>query len=327
QTSPDIDATPTVDTAIATGPLLPDVDSTTINEFAVRELPQSPPEDGTEEPTPFPSPTPLTTEEPLDSLATDGEPRTIIRKNADGFWVVTEATNATDRGVDQVTAQGTVDIVAGLDFADQFTIEESGSDLAAFGLEEPFFQITLANSTETYDIFVGEQNPQQTRYYVRLDDDEDTVYLVVADIVDNVVDFIANPPYVPPPTPTPTATTTPNPFSEVEQTQTAQAIVDATATSLAIPTQEDSVGPALPDGVTEEPAAEATEAADMVETDEPDMIETEDAAMTEEPQAEATEDAEIVATEDAEAAVTDEPQTVETEDVPALELEELPPLE
>ncbi|MEL7237176.1 MAG: DUF4340 domain-containing protein, partial [Chloroflexota bacterium] len=309
QTSTDIDATPTVDTETVTGALLPDVDSTTINEFAIRELPQTPPEDATEEPTALPSPTPVTTEEPLDSLATDGEPRTIMRKNADGFWVITEATNATDRGVDQVTAQGTVDIVASLDFADQFAISESGADLAAFGLEEPLYQITLANSTETFNVLLGEKNPAGTRYYVQLDGDADTVYLVVSDILDNVVGYIENPPYVPPPTPTPTATATPNPFSEVEQTQTAQAIFDATSTAVAIPTEDDSVGPALPDGVTED--------AEMAETEEMTTDATEDAEMvaTEDMTAEATEDAEMVATEDMTTDATEDAEMVATEDM------------
>jgi len=191
---------------------------------------------------------------------TDDPARVVIRRDADNFWQITEATNATERGVDQATVTGVVGIVATLAYNDSFSLEEAGRTLADYGLEEPQYEIVLATSDAEYHIYLGNKNPGETRYYARLNDDADTVYLVASDIADNVVRYIDQPPYVPAPTPTATATATPNPYSEVEMTQTAQAQFDATATAFAemATSTPSAVGPEAPEGVTEEPLAPVT---------------------------------------------------------------------
>jgi len=56
-----------------------------------------------------------------------------------------------------------------------------------------------------------------------------TIYLVNKTTLDDLIDLITEPPYVPPPTSTPTPYPTPNPYSEVEQTATA--VIEQTATA------------------------------------------------------------------------------------------------
>ncbi len=291
----DGEATPTPDTVAETGSLFPELvaDQTVINRFEVRELPQSPDADATEEPTETATPTPMFTPViPPPTAVPEGPQVVVLRKDADNFWAITEATFEQELGVDQATATGTVSIVATLEYNDRFSLEETGGTLDAFGLEEPAFEIILASTEEEFRMFVGNQNPAGTRYYVRTNDDTDTVYLVVSNLIDNIVSTIQDPPYVPSPTPTATPTNTPNPFSEVEQTQTAEADLAITQTAIATlfpsPTSA-PVGPGAEVEGTEEVMEEATEDA----TEEP----TEEA--TEEPTEEATEEATEEPTEEA----------------------------
>lgn len=225
------------------GALLPEIDTSQLTRFEVRSFPQAADEPDTTEEAPAP-------DEAVASQAAE----VVIERNEEGLWNITQATNATERGTDQATVQGVVDIVASLTTADNFTLDE-GQTLAAFGLDEPRYEIVLAGPEETHQLLLGDKNPAQTRYYVQLADDADVIYTVVSDILDNVVLQVQEPPYVPPPTPTPMPTNTPNPISEVGQTQTAQAAVDSTATA-----QADMIStpvPAGPDGPDEASTEEA----------------------------------------------------------------------
>ncbi len=320
----DVEPTTVADTE--SGPLLPEIDEASIARFEIRELPQSPDPDATEEPTVPPSPTPAVTEEAAaqPTAIPEGPAQTIIRRDADNFWQITEATFATDRGVDQVTVTGTISNVLDITYSDRFSINDVEAELDDFGLEEPANEIVLATSDEDTRILIGDQNPNSTRYYVQLGGDEETIYLVPTTVISNVLNYIEQPPYVPAPTPTPTATATPNPFSEVEQTQTAQADFDATATAIATLTAEQAAagaGPVAPDGATEEVAAEAIVTDEAAEaTEEAEAEATDEAAdATEEADAEATEEvAEADATEEGEAVAMAAEATEEATEEPLM---------
>lgn len=250
----DLDPADPLETAGDSGALFPDADENAINRFEIRQLPAQPPADATEAPT--------ATEEP-----TEGEPApdpaaeivVVMTKDDADIWTISEATNATEREADQTLVVGTMSIVAGYEYSDRITSVTDEEARAAFGLVPPQYEIVLADDTNTYRLFLGDKNPGGSRYYAQLEGDSETVYLLNAAQLDNVVNYVNDPPYVPPPTATPTPTATPNPFSEVEQTATAQAALDATATMQAgiIATAESvEVGPEAPADETEEATEE-----------------------------------------------------------------------
>ena len=242
------------ETAAETGRLFPDADENTINRFEIRELERS--SDATEEPEEAAA---ESTEEPIPA----GPPILIMSKDEGGVWTIDEATNSTDRAVDQTVVVGTMGIVAEIDYADRFTLEETEGALSDYGLDEPEYQVLLADDENEYVFFLGNRTAGNARYYARINDDEETVYLLNTAILQNVLDDLEEPPYVPAPTATPTAFPTANPFSEVEQTATAQADFDATSTAIAefdmtataVAEEAAEIGPDAPE--TEEP--EATE--------------------------------------------------------------------
>lgn len=151
--------------------------------------------------------------------------RFLMTKGDDNLWVIEEAANPSDLGVDQTLAVGTMSNLASLAATNSFTTE----NLADFGLDSPDYTLTLMDSEgQTYTVQIGNQSPTSPRYYALVNDDTQTVYILPKDIVDNLVRQINQPPYLPSPTPTATFTATPNPYSEVEQTATAA--VQQTAT-------------------------------------------------------------------------------------------------
>jgi hypothetical protein len=170
----------------------------------------------------MPSPT-------LDPLIT---PTATLDPNAP-IWVISEATNITDRAIDYLQAENAVTVFTALQSAGSF----AGESLANFGLETPQYTIVgTATDGSTQRVDVGVQSPTTQRYYVLLNGDTTTVYQVQADQLDSLINLIANPPYIPLPTETPLPSATPNPFSEVEQTQTAVVEGTAFALTLAAPT-------------------------------------------------------------------------------------------
>jgi hypothetical protein len=224
------DATaPATETAAQPGPLFPQVNTEDVTRFEIRSLAQT---SATEEATPPDS----DDDAPQPSLV-------VMQRDEEGIWTITEATNSTDRDADQMIIVGTVGNVVGLQYADSFSVEEAAADLSDFGLSEPAYEIVISDDEADYKLMLGAKNPGGRRYYVQQSDDTDTVYLAPADILDNVVNYIAQPPYIPPPTATPTPFPTANPYSEVEQTATAQAASEATATAQA---EAADLGPEAP---------------------------------------------------------------------------------
>ncbi len=182
-----------------------------------------------------------------------GPLQTTLSKDEGGAWVVEEATNSTDRATDQDAAAQAAENFVALRAADSFTAE----NLADFGLEEPAYTITAEDGENSYTLLVGNENPSGNRYYVLRDGDEEpTVYLVTKSTLDDLINLLDEPPYVPPPTATPTPYPTPNPYSEVEQTATAQVEATATAEFEATATAEAETAT---EETTEEPTEEATE--------------------------------------------------------------------
>lgn len=233
------DVTPEAETVANTGDLFTDVDEAAITRFEVRRLATDEAADGEE----------VEAIEP---------PYVVMTKDDESIWTIAEATNSTERDADQMMVTGSVGLVVGLAYTDSFSLEETESTLAAFGLENPQAELVLAGEDVEYRVALGNKNPGGTRYYVQTGEDADTVYLVASDILDNVLNFTDAPPYVPPPTATPTAFPTANPYSEVEQTATAQVELEQTATAqaelFATPTPQEA-GPDLPEAEsTEEPA-------------------------------------------------------------------------
>jgi hypothetical protein len=81
--------------------------------------------------------------------------------------------------------------------------------LSTYGLgSSPHYTIEFStNMGNDYTLYVGEQNPAGTSYYVQLPD-EPEVYLVSSYTLSPLLEFLTDPPLTAP-TPTPTATATP----------------------------------------------------------------------------------------------------------------------
>lgn len=235
-TRPDMDeATETPEAADVSGPLFADLDEEAVDRFEVRRLPDLTAADeaeGDEEAAPI---------EP---------PYVVMTRDEEALWHIDEATHSTDREADQMMVTGSASLMAGLSYAEQF----ASDDIGTFGLDAPQAEIVLGAGEDAVTLRIGDKNPGGTRYYVQLADDTEAVYMVVSDIIDNVLAYADTPPYVPAPTATPTPFPTANPYSEVEQTATAQVELDMTATAEAIPTATptpEPVGP-QPDNETDD---------------------------------------------------------------------------
>lgn len=177
----------------------------------------------------------------VDNSITAAGSKVVMTKDEAGVWTVAEATNAQDLATDQTKAVGNMSNLASLAAVDSF--ELSGSQtLADFGLDQPKYTLTLTDSDgKTYTVKTGNKATATPRYYVLVNDNTTTVYIVQQSTIDMLTSNIANPAYVASPTPTTTPTSTPNPYSEVEQTATAGAEMQQlfiTLTAMAQPTSE-----------------------------------------------------------------------------------------
>ena len=179
-----------------------------------------------------------------------------LRENASGrflrleregeAWVASGPAEAEERAVDQAAAQLGVEDVLELAINRSFEIEEI-EELAAFGLDAPAWTFEIDRGEGPLEVvFVGNENPQGTRYYVMRRQLEVAagdsvsapelaqgalVQLVNSSALERVTRLIAAPPWQPLPTATATATATLNPLSEVE-IATATAVANASATAL-----------------------------------------------------------------------------------------------
>jgi chemotaxis protein histidine kinase CheA len=87
---------------------------------------------------------------------------TVLSKDEGGAWEIAQATNSTDRAVDQeLVSLGLSDFV-GLESSDSF---ESDS-LADFGLDQPSRSIIVTTDDgSVYTLHIGSENPNGDRYY------------------------------------------------------------------------------------------------------------------------------------------------------------------
>jgi hypothetical protein len=86
---------------------------------------------------------------------------TTLTRDAANLWRI-DATNATDRAVDQVEAVGTMGVLASLEAAQSFAAD----DLAPFGLDTPDTTFTLATADgAVFTLHIGALNPGGNRFY------------------------------------------------------------------------------------------------------------------------------------------------------------------
>ncbi len=185
-----VNGTPTATSAAAAGPLFPDIAAIDSQSSIVR----------------------------FEIANTADLSKVVMTKDAASVWTVVEATNSQELATDQTKAVGMMSNLASLEALDRFETEA----LAEYGLETPTYILTLTDAVgKTYTVNVGSKTVTTPRYYVTVNDDKKTVYLVQGSTIDMLTNNIAIPAYVPSPTPQPSATPSPNPYSEVEQTATA----------------------------------------------------------------------------------------------------------
>lgn len=179
----------------------------------------------------------------------------VMTKDAANVWTVEQSVSLTTLATDQTKAVGTMSVLASLNAVDSFTTE----NLADFGLDQPKYTMVLTDSdNKTYTVKIGNQSPANPRYYALVDENTTTVYVLLKDLVDGLINQINAPPYVPTPTPSVTPTATANPFSEVEQTATAAAQLTAIAEATVEATPEATAESTTE--ATSEATAEATDA-------------------------------------------------------------------
>lgn len=155
---------------------------------------------------------------------------TLLTKDDTGIWSVADASFPQQLDVDQVKAVGSMGVMASLESLQSFPVAGS---LADYGLENPAYTLVLTDTDgKTYTLYIGLQSSITQRYFVRLNDDLQTIYVLPRDLVGGLTSIVANPPYVASPTPTVTPTRTPNPVSEVDQTATATAQIGLMLDSL-----------------------------------------------------------------------------------------------
>jgi len=184
--------TPTA-TAQTAGPLFPDISSVDTQSKIVR----------------------------FEIVNTTDNSKVVMTKDAASVWTVSDATNAQQLATDQTKAVGMMSNLASLTAVEKVDAVEADK-LPGYGLDKPKYTMTLTDSAgKTYVVKVGNKATTTPRYYVLINDDAKTVYLVQSSVVDMLIANIAIPAYVASPTPLPSPTASPNPYSEVEQTATA----------------------------------------------------------------------------------------------------------
>lgn len=142
---------------------------------------------------------PDATEEP------DGEPEAVtstvvlVRSEGSSWALDTENSDIEAGGeLEQTDIASVVTTLASLQSSQQFTRD----DLAPFGLDGTVRTVEFVAGDETYTLRVGTRNPQSTRFYAQLGDDE-TIYLVSNPAqIDTLVSFADVLPVVELPTPT-----------------------------------------------------------------------------------------------------------------------------
>lgn len=152
------------------GPLFPDVEETSIVRWEIRDN---------------------TTED-----------LTILEKDDEDIWSITETTSPLTGDVDQTEVVGSLGNLVDLEYLTSFPVDDN---LADFGLTEPATTFTIVTADESeYTLQIGDQNPDGSGYYVRVGGQDETIFRTASAFeITNLQALAAAPPYVATPTPTP----------------------------------------------------------------------------------------------------------------------------
>lgn len=132
------------------------------------------------------------------------ESTTTLERSAQAIWSIAETNTALEGEIDQQQVSTALASIVGMEAINSFEAED---DLSPFGLDAPIYTITLRNTTDQeITLYVGNENPGGTSYYVQRADQQDMILLSSTKIaVDNVASFGAEPPFASTPTPPPSA--------------------------------------------------------------------------------------------------------------------------
>lgn len=154
-----------------------------------------------------PSATPLPAVVGLDPAAVQkvvierpGTGERLALETSEAMWYVAEPRR---EEADQSKAIALVDSLSRLQA--QRVLEGAGDGPAAYGLEPPALKVTLATSTESRVLLLGEQTVTGGGRYALVEGSE-VVYVIANYVAQDVETYLATPPYKPTPTPEPTPT-------------------------------------------------------------------------------------------------------------------------
>jgi hypothetical protein len=129
----------------------------------------------------------------IEIQSTDGK-TLLMNRDASGLWVVSEPEGGT---VDPALADTLASQIAALR---TLTSMNPQDDLSVYGLSAPVYIIQLVlNGGEKHIIYVGDEAPTGTAYYVQLNGSAPKA--VAKYDLDAVLDFLTNPPLLPTPAP------------------------------------------------------------------------------------------------------------------------------
>lgn len=132
-------------------------------------------------------------------------PRQVIVKRNGAAWQVLQPTQKTADGFPVETA------ISGFASLQASRILTSVTDLAPYGFVTPTLEIRMVMSdTKQYALTVGGKTPNGQNYYVTYTGDKKQVFLVSTNSIDEIKNWLDNPPYQPTPTPTFTPSPTPS---------------------------------------------------------------------------------------------------------------------
>ncbi len=129
---------------------------------------------------------------------TSGEKRVEVVRQ-DEKWVLKEPSG-------QEADQPRIDVMASrlADIRASRIVMEKAENLATYGLDRPSITLRVVTKDQTYDIALGQQNPDKSGYYARLGQG-DKIYLISAYLVEDIKRLAEEPPIAKPtPTPEPT---------------------------------------------------------------------------------------------------------------------------
>lgn len=129
---------------------------------------------------------------------TSGDKRVEIARQ-DDKWVLKEPSG---KEADQARIDVMVSRVA--DLRASRVVVDKADNLATYGLDKPSVTLRIVTKDQTYEVLLGQQNPDKSGYYARLGQG-DKVYLISSYLVEDVKRLAEEPPIAKPtPTPEPT---------------------------------------------------------------------------------------------------------------------------